>query len=236
MQTAKEKTAEGLVRSEVQDMCKYYLSQIMEEHVQKLCRENEEFKRVHDEMAEHFKAAFKALKDGKWDGPPSANKRMFKPTRRVYLFSWDNCKSHSFYVDTKQKQMDFFGIPLLQMIQLCPNGHDIHQCPEHAIGVLKSEASKIIHEHPMGVPDTQVIYQALQDVVDGKGGEEVCKFGPETMYSQMNRLRNCLKVVSTPRDEWVELDMESCCKTKGVTQRKVRVQGTGGNYAYMNLA
>ena len=83
-----------------------------------------------------------------WRAFPHVPVEAYKPTTGAgqwpFFVTLDRSTAHSFWLKWHKEHLLEPGFPLLQVLKICPRGHDLHQIVEHAIGVIKSHVYKLL--------------------------------------------------------------------------------------------
>lgn len=117
----------------------------------------------------------------------------------------------------------------VQMVAIPPHAHDIHQCPEHAIGATKGFVTNYIRRHVASMKkmsDTE-----LQQLVR----EGAAQYTAQSWRENMDRLMQCLRLISAPTDEWVTVTHHAGASSakRRMTEKR---RGTDGNYCYPDFS
>lgn len=237
MQTADGKVAEAFCKSEMHDFLRYFVHPLAE-----LCisRRAQREAQMHNPplyacggqmvtfsgLLQHWKgallAAYNGLDKGAWFAHPNVPNNCYEPTQQPYFLSYDNHPSHSLWVNLKKKvhlSRDVLPLSLLQIIRICPKGHDIHQLPEHGIGAIKGYVARHLkdaaeHGEPL---ETDVVWDIVRD------GTSV--FNAKSWDKNLVRLGHALRIIAADSDQVVRFSYP------GDTKREVL--GRAGNYAPM---
>ena len=244
MQTIDGEQAQGMCREEFQWFVLYFLHPLLEKCVKDRlaaeensievydCGEGEYklFKELVDSWKSRLKDAYKGLEEKKWYGKGGGGTAKWKvpiecysPSTVPYFVSFDNAPAHSFWVvrDKVHLARADMGPGLLQCIRICPQGHDIHQIPEHAIGVIKGHCKKELSTamKTQNSVDNDLVYDAVQAAA--------ANYTSESLDGNLVRLDHALKVISSEKTELVEFFYH---------KQWHYVYGTAGSYAPMFLS
>ena len=180
--------------------------------------------RVKDSNGEGGKAAWCK---GAWFTHERVPLSAYRPTDVPYFVSYDRGAMHSLWTDTKQKvHLAEPGVPVMQIIMMPPRGHDLHQIIEHAIGVGKGHAARVLGRARMRREKltTKLAYDAYQ--------EGIKKYTAESWRRNFFKVCTALKLVRAREVDTVRW-MER--RPNGhVAYRSAK--GTGGNYVYMQYS
>ena len=233
VQTVGGTTAKGICKAEWQAYMKYYLHPLLEQAIQHRIRreansnaryecggEMVPFERVVQHWGKQLQAAYRGLRQDKWQCSPGVEKDCYKPTEVPYFVSLDNAGCHSTWVGEAKDGVHLprqeFPVSLLQMLTIHPKGHDVHQIVEHSIGAIKSHVEKgMARALLQGMPLTTDLMWDL--VMEGAQ-----LFTAESWDKNMKRLHHALEIIAADSNEVYEFEYKG----------KVRkIAGQAGNYA-----
>lgn len=237
MQTQGGKVAQGFCKQEMQDFLRYFVHPLAEKCIQQRVDREARMQKptlyscdgkqvAFGEVVEHWKkqlqAAYRGLELQAWLPFPGVPKKCYQPTDTPYFLSYDNASSHSFWTDTAQSihlPRRHLPLSLLQIIRICPKGHDIHQLVEHSIGAIKKHVATelvqaTLHQEPIG---TDLLWDLVQD--------GMLKYNAASWKANLVKLECALQIIAADKTEVVEFEYP-----KG---RKRTFPGQAGNYAPM---
>lgn len=181
-------------------------------------------------LVEHWKQeledAYTGLTKGAWCAAPHVDIGCYQPTELPYFLSYDNAPAHSLWEDSKKNnnhlKRESMPLSLLQIIRICPKGHDFHQLVEHAIGAIKGHVSRNLvgamdHQEPI---ESDLVWDLVQEA---KG-----LFTDASWNANLVRLNHALRVIAAERSETVRF-----AYPKNVERE---FAGQAGNYAPMFLS
>ena len=112
------------------------------------------------------------------------------------------------------------GFPLLQIIEMPPRGHDLHQIVEHATGAMKSHVYRVLGA-------AREAGKQLTTALAARAVQEGIKlFTAESWDNNLVRLLECLQIVCAKRDEVVRFER----KTLDGEVTYVETRGSYGGY------
>lgn len=219
----------------MQAVFKYLVHPLIELHIQKRILKESKMQPVPlylcggryvplSRVAAHWKkqlnAAYRGLQNNAWHASPGVDIECYKPTDTTYFLSFDNAPAHSLWVNLKAKQhlsRQDMPLSLLQLIRICPKGHDLHQHVEHSIGVMKAAVAKeLVRAACLDEPlNTDLVWELVQDAK--------ARYHDGSWRENMVKLRAALRVVAADHGEQVQIQYP---------RGHVRVfPGQAGNYA-----
>ena len=246
MQTAAagDVEASGFCREEFQAFMRYFASPLIQQAIKKRYKLRESgtlplwdgmtYREIVRTWRKKLTGAFECIMPGdtkvhkvpktRWRAFPHVDTEAYRPTtgpgQWPFFVTLDRSTAHSFWLIYHKEHLLHPGVPLLQILRICPRGHDLHQIVEHAIGCIKSHVYKCLGEinHQFGRPlRTEDARRAVLE------GAEL--YGPVAWSNNLPRLLDCLKLVSA--DWGVEVELEV---VEGAVTRTIVQFGTGGNY------
>lgn len=232
--------ASGLCREEFQWFLRYFVDPLLQKTVRDRMQEEPNakkcmlngvkvtFKELVDYWAKQLALAYDALTQGLWTswakGACAIANNLYLPTLTPYFLSFDRSTAHSFWADTQQtihiSRADL-RVSLLQLIRICPHGHDIHQIPEHAIGCIKGFVRRGIAEAVKNGKELTMDY-IFTLVHEGKE-----LYTADSWDANLERFWHAVNIVARDVHE------EYCFTYKKHDRRE---RGTAGNYAPMYLS
>lgn len=235
-QTEKGEPAKAFCKEEMQDFLRYFVHPLAEKCIRLRARAESrmdkpplykcgEFMVPFSVLVDHWKreldAAYRGLEVHAWHPAPEVHPRCYEPTDTPYFLSFDNAPTHSLWQDWKVQHLTREQMPvsLLQVIRICPKGHDVHQLVEHAIGAIKGHVARglreaVQDEEPM---ETDVVWDLVQD------GTSL--FDASAWAKNIKRLNIALRIIAAERSETVRF-----CYPSEVERE---FPGQAGNYAPM---
>ena len=235
--------AGGLCREEFQWFMRYFVDPLLQKAVTDRMQEEPNAKKymcmgvkvTYKQLVEHWHrelaSAYDALTKGYWKGwAKDGHERnaipmnLYLPTATPYFLSFDRSTAHSFWLDrTQVKHLSRANLrtSLLQLIRICPDGHDIHQTPEHAIGCIKGHVGRGI---AAAVKDGKKL---TMDFIYTLVHEGKKLFTADSWDANLERCWHALNVIARDVHE------EYCFTYKNHDRQE---RGTAGNYAPMYLS
>lgn len=238
MQNEQGKPATSFCKAEMQDFFRYLVSplaqQCIETRKQREGNMQEQpeyfcdgrmvtFSGLVDHWKRELEAAYRGLTQGAWHAAPYVDKECYEPTEQPYFLSFDNAPAHSLWVNKKKQhnhlKRDSMPLSLLQIIRICPKGHDFHQVVEHAIGAMKGHVARNLvgameHQEPI---ESDLVWDLVQDARS--------LFTADSWKANMVRLNHALRIIAAERFETVRF------RYPGNIEREF--PGQAGNYAPM---
>lgn len=211
MQNAKGEEATAFCREEFQDFMQFFLGPLIQKSIaarlakaeaaiQKVCCVDGKFLTLAEVVTgwqSRLQQAYQGLQKGLWSAKPNVPWECYRPTALPFFLTMDNAAYHSFYWGSgkERRHMPCLG-PLLSLLQIFrppPHGHDLHQIVEHAIGIAKREAKRIMRDAVRsGIPlTTDLMYVATQR---GSRGMTAGSWD-----SNLVQMMHCLRVVAGNR-------------------------------------
>lgn len=219
LQTGTGKDAAGLVKEEVQLWFTHFLHPYIQKMMAEEVQQNPHFAAIHQEWKDTVQRTYDAGVDRKWTPPPRVPLVHYQPNDYCCLLTMDNCPSHSMWAVYNQ-EFRFCGISLLCLLRMPPNGHDLHQIPEHAIGCIKGHVGRQLAEWCTTGRDV-----TCEDVVNWVDqGTQL--YGLAAIQANMLRLRHCLRLITADRDTLVTVVIKDQVKV---------LRGLKGRYAPQGL-
>ena len=237
MQTENGKVAESFCKSEMQDFFRYFVHPLAELCVAKRAQKEARMRDpprydcdgrmvTFTELVQHWgdalQAAWRGLEMQAWYADPNVDKECYMPTKTPYFLSFDNAPAHSLWVNLKRKvhlSRDAMPLSLLQIIRICPKGHDFHQIVEHAIGAIKGHvARQLADARTNGEPiETDVLWDVVRDGCS--------LFTAKSWDANLTRLNHALAIIAAEREEIVRFNYPDNVERE--------IPGQAGNYAPM---
>ena len=218
MQNEAGKKAEGFCKSEMQAVFKYLVHPLLELHInRRMIREDSmqevplywcggrqvPFSGVVAHWKQQLQAAYVGLQNKAWHSSPGVEVECYKPTTTAYFLSFDNAPAHSLWINLKAKKhlsREQMPLSLLQLIRICPKGHDVHQHVEHSIGVIKvSVAKELCRSAELDEPlNTDLVWELVQDAKTS--------YHAGSWKDNLVKLRAALKVIAADSGEAVVIE------------------------------
>lgn len=180
---------------------------------------------VRDHARETLEDAYRGLEKGLWYRAPNVPMAAYKPTSMSPFFvTLDNGPAHSFWLGRRDwlKHMPSIGISLLQVLFVCPHGHDLHQTVEHCNSVIKRKCKKELAELCCCNPDLKK--QEGCKVVFETVGEQVRRICEQAFVDHnLERLRSAIQIVAAKKGKELVV--------KGRSGKAVSVRGTAGGFS-----
>ena len=219
MQTITGEEAVSLCKEEFQLFFTEFLVPIVDKALrERIQRENSEspipkyrtgygyitLEKVVQYAAETLGDAYRGLQRGLWQSHANVPESAYQPNkdRLPFFVTLDNGPAHSFWLGPHDwlQHMHSIGISLLQVLYVCPHGHDLHQTVEHVNGVIKREARKELARLTRSTPDLskkegcKVVFDTVE-----KQEARVCE--QEFVDNNLERLKATIAIAAAKKNE-----------------------------------
>ena len=237
--TVKGAEAHGLSKDEVQAFMQHFVAPL----VQKTLRERYDqessevvcngktFNAIYDEWRDLLHATYNRIQPyegedpDRWRAAKDVPLKAYEPTDVPFFVTIDRAPAHSFYVGAGYKHhLRDCGVPLLQLLIMPVRGHDLHQIVEHTIGCAKAHANRVLGAARANdvQPTTEMCYKAVMD------GSKL--YTADSWDRNLRRLQICLRIIASPRNETLQVDLVRLDRWQNEHIRVVKVNGTYGGY------